>query len=1188
MPGLKIKVCFWYLDPALLEEILGILAGGKFDVDARILKDNLTLRDCLKSDPPDLLISDYDLPQKLRSLAEEEMEPYSTSIPFLYVVGEKNERTASSSLQAGIWDFVSKDRLFKLVPSVYSALKYGKVISRFHEAERELRSSRDRYMSIFNTVSEGIAVLDMESREVLEHNPRFLEIYNLTSEDLVGVDIERFSSVEDGFTLERARAHIREAIEGNQSVFFEWLNKVPDGRLFYTYNSVTPIRIGDRDCLLLITRDIHKSKQLEKTLSEAQEHFRALADNSPDIILRFDRQKRHLFVNQAVERYTGRSVKEMIGRTNEELKLMPEVQIRDTNDALDRVFATGQPTTMMSEAGEGEHVTILDWRLYPEIGQSGSVESVMAISRDVTRSLKAQEALAASEERLNLAMSGTGLGMWDWTVDSNEVYYSPTWFSMLGYTPDELPQEFGTWTALLHQEDRDRVLATIDECVRRKEKSFEIEFRLRHKKGHFTWILSKGRVVGRDERGETQRMTGIHININDRKRNELVRQVLVEISNATSSTRNLEELYGIIRLNLGRVLDTTNCFLALYNEESDTLTLPFMEDEKEVITEFPARKTLTSFVIGTGKAQLVDPEREKQLHDDGLVDPVGPPCVSWLGVPLKHQDKIIGVFAVQSYSQDIVFTPSDAVLLEFASDQIALAIERRRHLDKLRENQEWQRRVFESSPDPLLVLNQRAEITDFNSAFLEAFQTTPELSRGKRIFHFLQPEYWRRSIRDFQITWEKGYLKNLEYEAIRPDGRVFPAEVSSGAMYNVHGEPESMVLIVKNIAERKEAERKLLEAKVKAEESDKLKTAFLSNMSHEIRTPMNAIVGFSDLLTDDRLSAEERKDFIAQINQGADDLMRLIDDIIDIAKIEAGQVNIHIAETFIGELFRELHMMFQQNIRRVGKDMVNLKLQWDWPMDDLVLYTDGFRLRQILINLLGNAIKFTEAGDVVLGIESHPKGVLFYVKDSGIGIRKEKLQVIFDRFMQGHEGKTKLYGGTGLGLAISKNLTELLGGVIDVDSRPGKGSTFWLILPLKEVPIKHEAAIKVATSESRSWNGKKLLIAEDDHSNYYFLYEALKETGLEIIWARNGEETLELFSEHEDLDVVLMDIQMPFKNGYECTREIKKKRSDLPVIAQTAYAMSGEKQISQEAGCDDYLSKPIKVTDLLNTLSRFL
>jgi PAS domain S-box-containing protein len=813
---------------------------------------------------------------------------------------------------------------------------------------------------------------------------------------------------------------------------------------------------------------------------------------------------------------------------------------------------------------------------------------VIGVARDITDTRASQDMLSQSEERLNLALSATNLGMWDWNLVNDEVYLSPIWFSMLGYGPDELPQELETWISLQHPDDRDISYNTVQEVIKNREGSFDIEFRLKHQNGSWLWIRSLGKAVSFDEDGNTTRLTGIHENINERKKDELVRQVLFDISNAVNSTHSLDELYVIIRESLGRVVDTTNCFLALYNEESDTLTLPFMEDEKDAFTEFPARKTLTSFVIRTGEAQLVDIEREKELTQQGEIEPVGAPCVSWLGVPLKHEGKTIGVFAVQSYTEKTIYTQSDVELLEFASDQIAVAIDRRRHQDLLMSNQDRQRRVFESSPDPMIVVDPSALILDFNSAFLEAFNVKAEVVYGQKIFRFINNAQWRSSIKNFYETWNKGYLKNLEYQVVRPDGVTFDAEVSTGAIYDSEGKPESMVLILKNISERKEAERKMLEAKYKAEESDRLKTAFLSNMSHEIRTPMNAIVGFSDLLSDEQLNPEERRDFIAQINQGADDLMRLIDDIIDIAKIEAGQVNVHISECFVRELFKELHLMYIQNIKRTGKEGVSMRLNWNWPLNELAIYTDPFRLKQILINLLSNAVKFTETGEIVLGIEEHPAGVYFYVKDSGIGIREEKQKLIFDRFMQGHETKTKIYGGTGLGLAISKNLTEILGGTIGVDSVSGEGATFWFILPRNEVPLKYEAALRAPSNTLRSWDDKKILIAEDDHSNYYFLFESLKDTGVEILWSKDGEETMEMFREHSDLNLVLMDINMPLINGYECTRLIKKERPGLPVIAQTAYAMSGEREISREAGCDDYLAKPIKVSELLDTLSRYI
>jgi PAS domain S-box-containing protein len=1061
MAGLKLDICFWYVDDSIVEEIIEKLQSGSYNPVYQNYRDIRLVKQRVSEGNLDLIIADFDLPEILRNKIEGLHSRTAFHIPFIYLVGDRNEEKAAETLKRGVWDYLLKSRFIKLVPTVYSSQKYGKV---------------------------------------LKH-----------------------------------------------------------------------------------------SKKVQNELEESREHFKNLAENSPDVIMRFDQDHRHLYVNRTVEEQTGISADLFLNKSHQEMGLFPDDKVEFWEAAIDRVFRTREKYTVEFELDAETGRIILEWRLFPEFDDKGEVQTVLAIARNITEAKKANEAIRKSEEQLKLAVETTSLGYWDWDLENSKVYYSEIYFKMLGYEADELPHELGTWHDLLHEDDRNQAITYVNDFLTSGEDTFEISFRLKCKDGAVKWISSRGHIVEVHDDGSPRRLVGTHSDISERKRNENIQQSLFNISNAVNTTQNLDELYEKIWEFLGRIIDTTNCFLALYNEETNMLTMPFLRDKYDSFTEFPAGKTLTGYVVSSGKSQLVDAERERQLTKKGLIEPVGAPCVSWLGVPLKTDKKIIGVFAVQSYREDVVYTHEDVRFLEFVSDQIALAIKRKRDQENIIKSQEKQRRIFESSPDPIVVVNRDGFVIDYNTGLLGVLNITNEPVIGQKIFHFISKKDWRNAIRNFRQTWEEGYLKNLEYLLRRTDGTYFEAEVSTGAIYNNAGEPESMVLIFKDISERKEAERHLREAKERAEESDRLKTAFLSNMSHEIRTPMNAIVGFSDLLNDPDLQPEARTEYIAQINLGAENLMHLIDDIIDISKIEAGQIKINKQDCHVHDLLNEQIIMFSQNMERIGQANLELRLNWNWPSDNLVLYTDHFRVKQIVSNLINNAIKFTDKGFVEVGIEKEDGSVRFYVEDTGIGIEQEKMKSIFNRFIQGHETKTKIYGGTGLGLAISKNLAELLGGTIGVNSIFGKGSEFWFTLPLDEVMSNISEKRDRQERIISNWMDKTVLIAEDDDLNFRLISEGLKKTRIKIIRARDGQETLHLFQRHSDhLDLVLMDIRMPEIDGYECTRIIKEKCPEMPVIAQTAYAMSAEREQTKQAGCDDYISKPMNMKVLIEKMSRYL
>jgi PAS domain S-box-containing protein len=393
--------------------------------------------------------------------------------------------------------------------------------------------------------------------------------------------------------------------------------------------------------------------------------------------------------------------------------------------------------------------------------------------------------------------------------------------------------------------------------------------------------------------------------------------------------------------------------------------------------------------------------------------------------------------------------------------------------------------------------------------------------------------------------------------------------------------------ISRDITEMEETRQRLILAKEKAEESDRLKTAFLANMSHEIRTPMNAIIGFSDLLSEDDLTQEDKEDFISKIKSAGNSLMSLINDIIDIAKIEAGQLKVSESAFDINQLLSELHGTFEKLKDTSGKKGITLNLILPENSNALMVITDPVRLQQILTNLLSNALKFTEFGSIEFGYSCNKDTLTFFVKDSGIGILRSKQKFLFQRFSQLDPSTTRKYGGTGLGLAISKNLVDLLGGTIGMESNPGKGSYFFFSIPLKpsvSKPIKN-SNIDILNV---NWKGKTILIAEDIMQNFLLMEALLRRSEVRLLHALNGQVAIDLVISEPDIDLILMDIQLPIKTGYEALKEILEIRPDIPVMSYTAFALPNEREKSLTAGFVDYIPKPIKIETLIPTLNKYL
>ncbi|SHK01127.1 PAS domain S-box-containing protein [Tangfeifania diversioriginum] len=400
------------------------------------------------------------------------------------------------------------------------------------------------------------------------------------------------------------------------------------------------------------------------------------------------------------------------------------------------------------------------------------------------------------------------------------------------------------------------------------------------------------------------------------------------------------------------------------------------------------------------------------------------------------------------------------------------------------------------------------------------------------------------------------------------------------------GKPKKVIGVLHDVTVQKTIEKQLIEAKEEAEQADRLKSAFLANMSHEIRTPMNGIMGFTELLQNPELSGEQQQKFIEIIHKSGDRMLETVNAIIDISRIETGQTEIKLSTINVNNEIEALYNFFLPEARNKG---LQLNIENFIPESDCHWDTDVSKFNSIFTNLVKNALKYSDEGFVNIGCEIRNKQLYCFVKDTGIGIPKERQAAIFNRFEQADIEDTRVFEGCGLGLAIAKAYTEMLGGEIGVESEEGKGSAFWFSLPKQAEQLKQNAGEDEAGfSENNISQKLKVIIAEDDGISAKFLSILLKNTAREILVATSGKETVELSQKHPDTDLILMDIKMPEGNGYDSLKEIRQFNKEVKIIAQTANALAGDREKALEAGFDEYVSKPVRKKDLISKIEKLL
>ncbi|MCX6272923.1 MAG: PAS domain S-box protein [Bacteroidetes bacterium] len=746
--------------------------------------------------------------------------------------------------------------------------------------------------------------------------------------------------------------------------------------------------------------------------------------------------------------------------------------------------------------------------------------------RDITkRKWAVIELLEKEVQYRNLADSGIAL-MWRSGTDKLYNYFNKPW---LEFTGRNLEQEVGNgWEEGIHPENIGECRKVYQKAFNKREK-FEIEYRLRHNSGEYRWMQKQG-TPNYNSNGEFIGYIGHCIDITDRKvaenaLKESEEQFKAIFHDAPLGIAVIDSLTGKIRSVNPMIAEIAGRKMAeMVNTDWMSMTHP---DDKLL-----DRNNMVKMVAGEINGFQME---KRYFHPDG--------SIVWINMTISHI-----LYNDKTLSRHLCMI-EDITERKLAEQELIIA-----NKELAFQNEEKEKRAAE-----LIIANKEL-----------LFQNEEKEKRAEELI----------------IANKELLFQNEEKEKRAAELIIANKEL---LFQNEEKEKRAAELIIANkelLFQNEEKEKRAAEliiAKEKAEENDNLKTAFLQNMSHEIRTPLNGIIGFSTLLNDEDISKDDVRQFTSNIVLSGKRLLELVNNVLSISQIQTGQINVERKQILINSVFSDLLTLFSPLARNK-----NITLNYHNPDSKFcTIYSDEAKLYQILTNLINNAIKFSNSGNIDFGYEINIDMIQFYVKDTGIGIPHELYERIFDRFVQAELGFSRGYEGAGLGLSICKGLVELLGGRIWVESKVNSGTTFFFTLPYSHVDLPFQENAIFSESPVKQAKGK-ILIAEDDFISSQYLGRLLVNSGFTVLHAENGEQAVEFVRNTPDINVILMDIRMPVMDGIEAMKLIRQIRPGLPIIAQTAYAFSEEKNKILSIGFDDYLAKPVEKVNIVALIDKYL
>ena len=873
---------------------------------------------------------------------------------------------------------------------------------------------------------------------------------------------------------------------------------------------------------------------------------------------------------------------------------------------------------------------------FPMYQENGAAAGTVDYLRVITESKKREKALRESEARYESILQASNTGVWEYDAANHTDRYSPSYFTYLGYEPGEFADETGIvdadfWESMLHPEDRQKAVNTFFGYLEAGSPgTYENTFRLRKKDGTWVWFLSRGKTL-RDEDGNPTNLTiGTHTDVTHQKQTEIYREAGREVLNTLNQPLDFVEALQRVADDLKHRTGFDSIGIRLKEDDdyplaahsglgkaflSDENTLLTRNDEGEICRDEmgQARLACVCGMVLTGKKGLQNPGRTgrgslwtnhfasylKDCVDQKLCSEVKDRCLhrsynSVALVPLRNKEEIMGLLYLAD-TRSGSLTREIVTLVEDVAAVLGEAVANKRIRDQLTTTEEQSGLLISQMQLGLavheIICDKAGEPVDYRFISVnDSYEKMTGLRRenliGKRVLEVLPKteDYWVQSFGEVALT---GRSKQFENYSVELD-KYF--RVTAYAP-----QKKQFAVIVDDVTDKRKAALELEQAKELAETANKAKSQFLANMSHELRTPLNGLMGMIQLLQTTELT-KDQEEYIQIARHSCQSLTGVVGEILNYTSLDKNRETKMQDPFDLNELLKEVTDLHRPAATHKGLSLTARKEQ-HVPTQ---LVGDRLKLKQILGNLTGNAVKFTEKGVVHLSVKSEAADdpdrvrLSFHVKDTGIGIPPEKTEYIFQHFSQADESHTRAFGGVGLGLAVSRELATVLGGELTVKSSPGQGSVFTLTCEMgvgqAERFWNNESAESGSFMTTDSVMNVRVLVVDDDFASLKMAEIQLRKMGCQVETAKNGREALNKMAA-ETYNLVLMDCQMPVMTGYEATRHIRNSEAQTgrhtPIVAMTAKVLPGDQEECLAAGMDGFMAKPFERERLVEVVLKF-